>query len=46
MGKCFGKGTKILMYSGDIKPVEEIKVGDVLMGDDSGPRKEIGRAHV
>jgi replicative DNA helicase len=38
MGKCFGKGTRILMYSGEVKPVEEIRVGDVLMGDDSTPR--------
>jgi len=38
MGKCFGKGTPILMYSGDIKAVEEIQVGDLLMGNDSTPR--------
>jgi replicative DNA helicase len=35
MGKCHGKGTKILMFDGSIKKVEEIKVGDLLMGDDS-----------
>lgn len=38
-GKCLGKGTPILMYSGSIKKVEEIVVGDILMGDDSRPRK-------
>lgn len=38
-GKCFGKGTEILMYDGSEKKVEDIKVGDKLMGDDSSPRK-------
>lgn len=37
-GKCLVKGTPILMFDGTIKPVEEIMVGDVLMGDDSTPR--------
>lgn len=37
-GKCFAKGTKIFMYNGEIKNVEDIKIGDVLMGDDSTPR--------
>jgi replicative DNA helicase len=39
MGKCLGKGTKVLMYSGELKKVEDIKVGDLLMGDDSTPRR-------
>lgn len=39
VGKCHGKGTKILMYDGSIKNVEDVKVGDLLMGDDSSPRK-------
>ena len=30
-GKCFAKGTKILMHSGRVKPVEQIKVGDKVM---------------
>lgn len=38
-GKCLGKGTKVVMYSGELKKVEEIKVGDYLMGVDSAPRK-------
>ena len=38
VGKCHGKGTKILMYDGTIKNVEDIKKGDQLMGDDSTPR--------
>jgi len=43
-GKCFGKGTEILMYDGSIKNVEDIVVGDLLMGDDSTPRKVLSLA--
>ena len=39
MGKCLGKGTEVLMYDGHIKKVEDIEVGDLLMGDDSTPRR-------
>ncbi len=35
---CFGKGTKVLMYNGGFKNIDEIVVGDVVMGDDSTPR--------
>lgn len=38
-GKCFGAGTKVLMFDGTIKKVEDICVGDLLMGVDSTPRK-------
>jgi superfamily II DNA or RNA helicase len=38
-GKCLGKDTKILMYDGTIKNVQDIEVGELLMGDDSTPRK-------
>jgi hypothetical protein len=44
-GKCHGKGTEILMYDGSIKKVEDIQVGDLLMGDDSTPRKVLSLAH-
>lgn len=37
-GKCTGLNTPILMYDGAIKMVQDIKVGDVIMGDDSTPR--------
>jgi superfamily II DNA or RNA helicase len=37
-GKCLGKDTKILMYDGTIKLVQDVVVGDQLMGDDSKPR--------
>lgn len=35
---CLGKGTKVLMFDGTHKKVEDIQVGDVLMGPDSTPR--------
>jgi superfamily II DNA or RNA helicase len=37
-GKCLGFDTDILMYNGTIKKVQEIKVGDKIMGDDSTER--------
>ena len=44
VGKCLGKGTKVLMYSGELKKVEDIQVGELLMGDDSMPRKILSLA--
>ena len=38
VGKCFGQGTKILKYDGTVEYVENLTVGDILMGDDSMPR--------
>ena len=35
---CFAIGTKIIMFNGEIKNVENIKVNDQVMGDDSKPR--------
>ena len=35
---CFARGTKVLMYNGSLKNVEDVIVGDVLMGDDNTPR--------
>ena len=37
-GKCHGKDTPILMYDGSIKMIQDVIVGDVVMGDDSKPR--------
>ena len=37
-GKCHGENTPILMYNGTIKMVQDITVGDIVMGDDSTPR--------
>ena len=38
-GKCLGKDTPILMYDGTIKKVQDICTDDLIMGDDSKPRK-------
>jgi len=35
---CHLKGTKVLMYDGTIKNVEDIQIGDKLMGDDNTSR--------
>ena len=44
MGKCLGLGTKVVMFDGTLKNVEDIKVGDKLMGDDSTPRNVLSLA--
>lgn len=44
MGKCHGKGTLVLMFDGSIKPVEDVQVGDQLMGDDGTPRNVLSLA--
>jgi len=43
-GKCMKKDTPILMSDGTIKLVQDIKVGDFLMGDDSKPRNVLSLA--
>ena len=43
-GKCLGINTQILMFDGNIKMVQDIVVGDVLMGDDSKPRNVLSLA--
>lgn len=35
---CHKKGTKIILYNGTHKNVEDITINDVIMGDDSTPR--------
>lgn len=37
-GKCLGRGTPVLLYSGHIVPVESVQEGQLLMGPDSKPR--------
>jgi MoxR-like ATPase len=44
-GKCLAKGTPVLMFDGSIKNVEDVKVGDLLMGPDSKSRKVISLGH-
>jgi len=43
-GKCLGKDTPILMYDGSIKMVQDIQIGDLIMGDDSTPRTVLSLA--
>jgi len=44
VGKCLKKGTTVLMFDGTKNKVENIKEGDLLMGDDSTPRKVLSLA--
>lgn len=44
-GKCHAPGTPILMHDGSIKLVENVQVGDTLMGPDSQPREVTSLAH-
>jgi hypothetical protein len=43
-GKCHAIDTPIIMFDGSIKMVQDIKVGDQLMGDDSTPRNVLSLA--
>jgi len=38
-GKCLHPDTPILLYNGSIKMAKDIKIDDLLMGDDSKPRR-------
>jgi hypothetical protein len=44
-GKCHAKNTPILMFDGSIKMVQDVVIGDVIMGDNSKPRTvlDLGR---
>jgi len=44
-GKCHAKDTPVLMFDGTIKMVQDVKVGDELMGDNSTPRKVLSLAN-
>jgi len=43
-GKCLGKDTPVLMFDRSIKLVQNIIVGDLLMGDDDQPRTVLSLA--
>ena len=43
-GKCHRKDTPIIMSDGTIKLIQDIQVGDLLMGDDSQPRQVLSLA--
>jgi len=38
-GKCLGKNTPLFMHNGTIQLVQDIQPNDLLMGDDSTPRR-------
>lgn len=38
-GKCLGKDTLVLMHPHGIKKIQDVLVGDTLMGNDSEPRR-------
>jgi len=44
-GKCFAKDTKVMMYNGRIKSIQDIHVGELVMGWNSTPRKVTSLAH-
>lgn len=41
-GKCLAIGETVAMYGGGVKRVEDVVVGDVLIGDDGGTRTVLG----
>ena len=43
-GKCLGINTPIMMSDGNFKMVQDIQIGDKLMGDDSTPRNVLSLA--
>lgn len=44
LGKCLGRSVPVLRYDGTIVPVEDVRVGDLLMGPDSRPRRVLSLA--
>lgn len=46
-GKCFALNTPILMIDGTNKYVQDVQIGDIIMGDDSTPRNvlSLGRGY-
>lgn len=44
MAGCHAADTDILMYDGSVKRVQDIQVGELLMGDDSTPRNVLSVA--
>jgi len=45
IGKCLAKGTSVLMFDGTLKKVEDVRIGDALMGPDSKPRNVLDLGH-
>ena len=44
-GKCLDPDTNIIMYDGSIKKVKDVYVDELVMGDDSTPRKVLSTGH-
>lgn len=44
-GKCLGKDTPVMMFDGTVKYVQDVCIGDELMGDDSTPRYVLNTCH-
>jgi intein/homing endonuclease len=38
VGKCLAPDEQVIMYDGSLREAQDVKVGDLLMGDDSTPR--------
>ncbi len=36
---CFAKDTPVILFNGSVKMIQDVTIGDVLMGPDSTPRK-------
>lgn len=45
VGKCLGINTPIIMFDGSIKMIQNIKEGELVMGDDSNKRKVLSTTH-
>lgn len=41
-GKCLKLGTRVIMYDGTLRSVEDIREGELVMGPDNRPRKVTG----
>jgi serine/threonine protein kinase len=43
--KCLARDTAVLLHDGSVKLVQHVRVGDLLLGDDSTPREVLSLAH-
>ena len=44
IGKCLAYDTPVIMFDGEKRKVQDIKLGELLMGDDNSPRKILSLA--
>ena len=44
IGKCLAYDTPIIMYNGEHRKVQDVKLGELLMGDDNSPREILSLA--